>query len=149
MELKIERWEQLRRSILRGTVKGDEQVDLLKILESNKPRKSLATAIHEAKQLNGTLENKFEDFPIGTKVRVIGQMVDFYSFGDQPTGKVIRNDKRYLAIIVQFDEPRKYEGGYTKTDHGFNPSDLKILEGRIGWRRRLRTLLRGKVRATT
>ena len=68
------------------------------------------------------------DFPVGTRVRIISPMVDFTWFRGDEKGTVIRNGNRYLSIIVEFDEPMRYEGGYVKTEHGFEPSDL-IIEG--------------------
>lgn len=69
----------------------------------------------------------FEDFPIGTKVKVVVPWVDHYFFYGE-TGEVIENSGSYLGIRVQFDKPRQFEGGYIQRDFNFNPEDLQLLD---------------------
>jgi len=68
----------------------------------------------------------FNDFPVGTRVRVKSRLVDFYFFNGE-TGEVVRNDHRYLGIIVRFDEPRIFEDGCVQEEFNFNPKDLEII----------------------
>lgn len=66
---------------------------------------------------------KFDDFPIGQRVKIISEGVDFYFFYGE-TGEVIKNDGKYLGITVEFDKPREFEGGIVQTHFGFNPENL-------------------------
>ncbi len=79
----------------------------------------------ENKELYGTLDNTFDDFPIGTKVKVITKCEDFTFFYGE-TGKVIRNSGQYLGICVRFDKPRHFKDGHVQTAFNFNPSSLYI-----------------------
>lgn len=90
--------------------------------------KSLGDAIKEEKRKHKTTRQKFPDFLIGTKVQVISPCVDFCFFRGTETGYVIRNNKSSEGIIVKFDEPMVYEDGFVRTEHGFDPDDLKILK---------------------
>jgi hypothetical protein len=75
---------------------------------------------------NWAKENK--KFPIGSRVQVTTRMQDFHFFSGKETGIVIRNNNEYLSIIVAFDEPMQYEGGYIQYRFNFNADDLKLLE---------------------
>jgi len=72
-----------------------------------------------------TQNNTFEDFPVGTKVKVVAPCVDFFFFYGE-TGKVTKNTGKYLGISVKFDKPRCFEGGYIQKGFNFNPKDLHI-----------------------
>ena len=89
--------------------------------------RSLADASSEQEKLYDTGDNTFEDFPVGTKVKVITLFEDFMFFYGE-TGKVIRNKGTYLSICVEFDEPRHFKGGHIQTDWNFNPTSLCILD---------------------
>lgn len=65
----------------------------------------------------------FDDFNVGTRVKVTVPCVDFHFFNGE-TGMVIKNSGRYLGIIVQFDKPRKFEDGSVQETFNFNPKDL-------------------------
>lgn len=92
--------------------------------------KSVWEANQEEKAKWGTLENTFADFPVGTPVKVICKAQDFcFFFGE--TGKVIRNNGKYLGIIVKFDEPRRYESGHVQETFNFAPSDLYPLTSNL------------------
>lgn len=72
----------------------------------------------------------FDDFPVGTKVKIVSDMVDHsYFFGE--TGVVVENKDSYLGIKVKYDEPRIYKDGYVQEDFNFNPSDLEFIEKKI------------------
>jgi len=75
--------------------------------------------------LYGTRDNTYDDFPIGTHVKIICCCQDFYFFYGE-TGKVIKNSNSYLGIIVEFNEPRHFEGGHIQTEFNFVPTDLAI-----------------------
>lgn len=85
--------------------------------------KSLYQTSKEAQEAYGTTDNTYDDFPIGTDVKIITLCQDFHFFYGE-TGKVISNEGRYLSIIVEYDEPRKYEDGTIEKTFNFNPSDL-------------------------
>lgn len=68
----------------------------------------------------------FEDFPVGTPVKIISKFVDFYFFFGE-TGKVIRNTGKYLGIRVEFDKPRYFTDGYIQRDFNFEPKNLEPL----------------------
>jgi len=79
------------------------------------------------KKFHKTELNAYSMFPIGTKVKVICAARDFnFFFGE--TGVVIKNDEKYLGIIVKWDIPRKYENGHIEYEWNFKPEDLVILE---------------------
>ena len=69
----------------------------------------------------------FEDFPIGQNVKIVAEGCDFYFFFKE-TGVVIRNSGEHLGIIVKFDKPRHFEGGYIQTEFNFRPTDLKPIK---------------------
>lgn len=73
-----------------------------------------------------TRDNTYAMFPVRSRVKVIVPAQDFYFFNGE-TGTVIKNGGRYLSIIVQFDEPRHFEGGYIQHDFNFEPQDLILL----------------------
>jgi hypothetical protein len=74
-----------------------------------------------------TINNKFEDFQIGDRVKVITPSQDFHFFYEE-TGKVIKNSYKYLGICVEFDEPRVFEDGYIQKGFNFEPEDLFLLK---------------------
>jgi hypothetical protein len=68
----------------------------------------------------------FSDFPVGTRVKIVTDVVDFHFwYGD--TGIVVENHGRYLGIIVKLDRSRHYEDGRTLETFNFNPDNLVIL----------------------
>lgn len=81
----------------------------------------------------------WDDFPVGTRVKIICDYQDF-SFWYGETGVVTENkgygkgvtDKGfgvcYLGINVKFDKPRHFIDGYIETDFNFNPTDLEPLK---------------------
>lgn len=83
------------------------------------------------REYHNTGNNTFKDFPIGTRVMVICICQDFMFFEGNETGKVIRNSGDYLGIIVEFDEPRKFNNNYLQKEWNFSPTDLIILSDRI------------------
>jgi hypothetical protein len=85
--------------------------------------KSVWDINEEAKDKYNTRNNKFSDFPIGTKVKVIcaGQDMHFF-YGE--TGVIIKNSGQYLGIIVQFDKPRYFKNGAKQESFNFAPDDL-------------------------
>jgi len=89
---------------------------------------SVADMIKEQKEKYDTSKNTFDMFPVGTKVQVITLGQDHNFFSGKETGVVIKNSKKYLSIIVKFDEPRHFETGYIQTEFGFDPEDLIVLE---------------------
>ena len=89
--------------------------------------KSVADVKREQIEKYGTENNTYDDFPVGSHIKIITPHQDF-SFFYEETGTVIRNDKSYLGIIVEFDEPREYENGHIQTKFNFNPKDLFLLE---------------------
>ncbi len=88
--------------------------------------KSVADVDREYKEKYKTLNNTFEDFPIGSKVWVICACQDFNFFDPSHnlTGRVIENHGKYLGIIVKFDKPRLFEDGSVQKDFNFAPDDL-------------------------
>ena len=76
-----------------------------------------------------TEHNTFEDFPIGTRVKIITPCEDFTFFNGE-TGTVIKNSGEYLGIRVKYDKPRRYKNGAIETDWSFNPQSLAILNER-------------------
>jgi len=89
--------------------------------------KSVYQLNEEAKIANKTHDNKFSDFSVGSRVKIIclGQDMHFF-YGE--TGKVIKNTGNYLGIIIQFDEPRHFKDGSIQKDFNFEPSDLLLIE---------------------
>lgn len=81
----------------------------------------------ELKNKFNTFDNTFDDFSIGTKVKIITPCEDFYFFYFE-TGIVIENTKSYLGITVEFDKPRKFKDGYIQKTFSFNPDSLLILK---------------------
>jgi hypothetical protein len=69
-----------------------------------------------------TRNNKYSDFPVGSRVQVICVMQDMSAFSGDETGIVVENSGKYLGIIVKFDKPRHYE------TFNFAPDDLVLLE---------------------
>ena len=47
----------------------------------------------------GTLDNSYTMFPVGTRVRVICLVQDFYFFNGDETGVVLANSGGYLVVI--------------------------------------------------
>lgn len=88
--------------------------------------KTMFDVMCETKKKYNTENNTFDMFPVGTKVRVITPCQDFHFFYGE-TGVVTKNGGRYLSIIVEFDEPRHFEGGHIQYDFNFEPSDLLLL----------------------
>lgn len=81
----------------------------------------------EKKLKYNTVNNTFDMFPIGTRVRVITPCQDFHFFYDE-TGVVTKNTGGYLGIIVTFDEERKFTNGDVQTCFGFEPDDLLSID---------------------
>ena len=74
-----------------------------------------------------TENNTYDDFPVGTKVKIITPCEDFY-FWYGETGIVIKNKHSYLGIIVKLDEPRHFEDGYIQKEFNFEPKSLVVLD---------------------
>ncbi len=74
------------------------------------------------------MSHDFDDFPVGTRVRVNCSFRDFAFFNKKETGTVVRNSYGYLGLIVQFDTPMRHSDGRIKTSHNFNPEDLVVIE---------------------
>ena len=91
--------------------------------------KSVWQASQDAMKEYGTLNNTYDMFPVGTKVKIIthGQDMTFF-YGE--TGKVTRNTGGYLGIKVKFDEPRKARAWEGQTEFSFEPKDLYIWDKR-------------------
>lgn len=92
---------------------------------------SLLEANQKQKKKYGTLNNTKKMFPVGSRVRVICLSQDFYFFDpdtENTKGTVIRNNDDFSMIIVQWDEPRHYEGGHIQVDFNFDPEDLVLLK---------------------
>lgn len=90
--------------------------------------KSVYQINEEARIKYKTSGNKYTDFPVGTKVKIICKAQDSYFFKGDETGIVTKNTGRYLGIIVKFDKPRHFEHGYIQKDFNFEPNDLIITE---------------------
>jgi hypothetical protein len=90
----------------------------------------------KAKDVTPPAEDAWDLFPIGQRVRIIRASVDFEFFRGDETGTVVRNEHRYLSIIVRYDQPRRYQdetkvkGFREKWEHGFNPDDLLPIQER-------------------
>lgn len=89
--------------------------------------KSVYDINQERKTKYGTLNNKASMFPVGTPVQIICVAQDFNFFTGNETGIVTRNDGKGSMIIVKFDEPRQFEGGYIQKEFNFQPDDLRLL----------------------
>ena len=87
--------------------------------------KSVGQLSDENYELYNTLSNTYDDFPIGTKVKIITRCEDFMFFYGE-TGKVIRNNGQYLGICVEFNKPRYFEDRQMQTGFNFNPQSLYI-----------------------
>jgi hypothetical protein len=78
----------------------------------------------------GTESNKFADFPIGTRVKIIVPYEDFvFFYGER--GRVVENSGKHLGIVVELDEPRHYKDGTIEIIEMrsiFNPTSLFILD---------------------
>ena len=90
--------------------------------------KSVGDLIEEQKTIHSTKNYTYDMFPVGTRVQVITKGQDMYFFAGTETGVIIKNTTKYLGIIVQFDEPRKFKDGHVQTTFGFLPSDLIVLK---------------------
>ncbi len=72
-------------------------------------------------------------FEVGSKVRIVSGYVDCYFFNKE-TGVITKinrkedGDIKYLGIIVKFDEPIGFEGGFLKHNHNFHAEDLELIE---------------------
>ena len=91
--------------------------------------RTIADMGREQERLYGTEHNTFQDFPIGTRVKVITPIEDFMAF-DGDNGVVIHNNGQYLGNSVKFDKPFSIRGvdGLTKiTSFNFNPKSICIL----------------------
>jgi len=84
----------------------------------------------EQRKMYGSESNTFEDFPVGTHVKIICACQDFHFFYGE-TGKVIKNEGKYLSIIVEYDEPRHYEDGTIEKTFNFNPNDLVLYNNSV------------------
>ena len=102
-------------------------VEIYNLKEKKKMSKSLYEICQEAMDNYGTKNNIYADFLIGTEVKIIVPCQDF-SFFYGETGTVIRNEGRYLSIIVEFHKPRKFKGGHIQKEFNFKPEDLCHLE---------------------
>jgi ribosomal protein L21E len=92
--------------------------------------RSVADANQDQKEKYKTTKNKYEDFPVGSRVRVICVAQDMYFFHpeyEDLTGTVIRNSGQYLGIIVRWDIPRQYEN-HLQEEFNFEPQDLVLIE---------------------
>lgn len=89
--------------------------------------KSIWDLNQEKRRCHNTFDNTYEDFPVGSRVKIICACQDFYFFYGE-TGTIIENTGRYLGIHVEFDEPRKFENGYVQTDFNFEPHDLIFID---------------------
>lgn len=87
--------------------------------------RSLRDISQENIKLYGTKDNTYDDFPVGTPVKIICCSQDHHFFYGE-TGKVISNGHRYLSIVVEYDEPRHYEGGTIEKTFNFEPDNLVI-----------------------
>lgn len=88
--------------------------------------KSVLDISKEMITLYGTKDNAFDDFPIGTEVKVVTAGEDFYFFFGE-TGKVTKNSGSYLGICVEFHEPRIFVDGSVQKNFNFNPKSICIL----------------------
>ena len=101
-----------------------EKIRYFDIKDYNMSR-SLLDVNQENIKIYGTKDNTYDDFPVGTLVKIICCSQDFCFFYGE-TGKVIRNGGRYLSIIVEYDTPRQYKDGTIEKSFNFCPDDLVI-----------------------
>ncbi len=72
-------------------------------------------------------------FEVGSKVKIVSRYVDCYFFNKE-TGIITKinrkedGDIKYLGIIVKFDEPIGFEGGFLKHIHNFHSEDLELIK---------------------
>ena len=72
-------------------------------------------------------EATISDYDIGDVVEVVCLSQDFHFFNKEIA--VVTNVKReYYPITVKFCPPRLFQDGWTQTEFGFNPEDLKIIK---------------------
>ena len=71
-------------------------------------------------------KDRFDLFPVGTRVKIFCHFQDFYFFNSE-IGTVISNSGKYLGIKVEFDDPRCFEDGHIQYNFNFDPRDLEIL----------------------
>jgi hypothetical protein len=96
----------------------------------------MSKSLFEANQERLNHKATYQDFPIGTKVKVVCLYQDMYFFypdKENTNGIVIKNkslekNRPYLGITVKWDEPRHYEDGYIQYDFNFEPHDLIVIE---------------------
>jgi hypothetical protein len=91
--------------------------------------KSIAQTNKEQFEAYNTQNNTLEMFPISSKVRVICYFQDMYFFDPDTQntyGTVIRHSCD--MIIVKWDYPRHYQGGYVQETFNFEPEDLILIE---------------------
>ncbi|MFQ5834353.1 MAG: hypothetical protein ACE5HR_00310 [bacterium] len=100
-------------------------------IKEQKMCKSLGTVLEEKIAKYNTGNNNYEDFPVGTKVRIITPYSDCCFFWEYQTGVVTKNTRRYLGIEVTFDIPMEFKDGYIKYNHGFSPEQLCKLDSGI------------------
>ena len=62
--------------------------------------RSIADITKDMVKIYGTENNTYDDFPIGTPVKIICACQDFHFFYGE-TGRVIRNEATYLSIILE------------------------------------------------
>lgn len=90
--------------------------------------KSVAEVNEERRTKYNTHTNTFEMFPVGTKVQIICVAQDFHFFKGTETGTVKENKGKYLGIIVKFDKPRQFTGGFVQEEFNFEPKDLIVIK---------------------
>lgn len=72
----------------------------------------------------------FAAFPVGSRVTLTTQFQDFHFFRLGETGRVVRNEGRYLGVIVALDHPFVCDHGHYRheiREFNFNPIDLAQL----------------------
>lgn len=87
--------------------------------------RSIADVSREMVKLYDTKDNTYDDFPVGTPVKIICCSQDHHFFYGE-TGKVTDNKNNYLGIHVKYDMPRHYNDGTVQTGFNFSPDDLAI-----------------------
>lgn len=85
--------------------------------------KSLYEANQEVLNHNAT----YDDFPVGTRVKIVTLCEDFNFFYGE-TGVVTKNTGKYLGINVKYDTPREYEDGHIEYEWNFKPQSLEVIE---------------------
>jgi len=68
----------------------------------------MGESVYEMNQRVLNHNAKYEDFPVGTRVKIVTLCEDFNFFYGE-TGVVTKNTGGYLGITVKFDEPRQFE----------------------------------------